>query len=84
MKLWRLFRPGIDGFDYDEFDAAIVAAETEDDARTIQPSNRTDLGSGVPEKYVGWVPPDQVSIEYIGEAKPGTKRGVILASFNAG
>jgi len=31
-----------------------------------------------------WTHPYYVSVELIGTAKPGTKKGVILASFNAG
>jgi hypothetical protein len=72
MKIWKITAP--EKFvTYDTYDSAIVAAETEEDARSTSPS-------GPPE----WPTVDRVTVEYLGEAKPGTERGVILASFNAG
>ena len=45
--------------------------------------NTSALGWGT--GYSGWAKtPDIVRVEYLGEAKPGTAAGVILASFNAG
>lgn len=80
MKLWLISRDI--GRDYDVYNAAVVAAETADDARTIHPD-----GSGTPvepnaDKWPCWCAPDDVRL--IGEAVAGTKRGVILASYRAG
>lgn len=88
---------------YDTYDAAVVAAETEDDARTIIPiglHERFNSETGNSEWYnrytkqweqerfitrLTWAPNIKyVSVELIGTAEPGTERGVILASFNAG
>jgi len=78
MKLWRISQDKNRG--YDTYDSAIVAANTEDEARHITPSTR-DWG----DTYSAWVSrPDQVEVEEIGEAKEGTEAGIILASFNAG
>jgi len=37
-----------------------------------------------PNGGCSWSHPDNVTVEYLGEAKAGTGRGVIVASFNAG
>lgn len=66
---------------YNTFDSAVVAAESEDEARLIHPGgNDWD-----PERGSGWAKsPAAVSVELIGEAVEGTEPGVVLASFNAG
>ena len=72
---------------YDTYDAAIVAAETEEEAARIHPSARypkpvEEWSDGYSED---WAPsPEHVTVIYLGKAKPGTEKGVILASFNAG
>ena len=82
MKLWKISQCVND--DYDTFDSAVVAAETEDEAKHMHPSAKTDGGSGVPDATWGWAPPDRRTVEYIGEAKAGTQKDVVCASFNAG
>lgn len=68
---------------YDTFDAAIVAAESEDKARLIRPGYY--LGEEWGARYSSWCSsPDLVTVRLIGTAEPGTPAGVILASFNAG
>ena len=74
MKLWKISQDENNG--YDTHDSAIVAAETEDEAAHIHPGGLDTSWS--------WTSPEFVMVEYIGEAKPGTLAGVILASFNAG
>jgi hypothetical protein len=71
--------------DYDTYDSAVVAAETEDAARMTHPD-----GYGDPDWPKGewkvryWAPPDDVAVKYLGIAAEGTEPGVICASFNAG
>jgi hypothetical protein len=69
---------------YDTFDSAIVAAESEEEARLINPDGEwyeKQLGY----KYTAWAyRPEKVKVEYLGTAKENTESGVILASFNAG
>jgi hypothetical protein len=83
MKLWLISQSVNAG--YDTYDSAVVAADTEGDARQIHPS-----GKKWPKpKYDGdrgeWAQtPDQVEAQLIGEANSGTLAGLILASFNAG
>lgn len=79
MKLWLLSRD-FGGYDYyDKYDSCVVASETEDDARTVNPS-----GNEYPWPHDAWVKPGQVQVKYIGEAAPGIERGVIVSSYNAG
>ncbi len=77
MNLYRISQD--ENNDYDTYDSAIVAAETEAAARNINPGGN-DWG-----KYGGWCSrPDMVKVELIGVATSGTAPGVVLASFNAG
>lgn len=81
---------------YDEYDSCVVAAETPMAAKKIHPNEdyiwspqiRNWVHIRYPQiKYVGgaWASkPANVCASLIGSAKPGTKAGVILASFNAG
>ena len=59
---------------WDTFDSAIVCAENEEEARN------TKLG------FIGdhWVRPEDVHVEEIGFAKDNIKKGIVLASYNAG
>lgn len=74
--------------DYDTYDSAVVCASDEADAKTIHPGNRED---GTPEgsnsrdaDYGTWTCQSNVKVEFIGIAQKDMKRGVVLASFNAG
>lgn len=97
MKLYYIER--LDRADYDEYDSAVVAAESEEQARTILPDSpysedrplRLRRGPvkfqpGNPAPYHNdWVELDQVVATYIGEAAAEiTSPMVICASFNAG
>lgn len=65
---------------YDTYDSCIVIAENEEDAKTIHPhfpNPKWDSSTWCKK-------PSQVTAEYIGTAKEGSDRGVVLASFNAG
>jgi hypothetical protein len=74
--------------DYDTYDAAVVAALDEESARNIHPHGDgvVNWTQAAREHYSGtWArTPEQVKVEYIGDAKPGTQAGVICASYNAG
>lgn len=78
MKLWLLTQTATDG--WDTYDSVIVAAETEKEAKEIHPQGEKGW-----ESISTWAPgPDRVSARYIGRAANKIKKGVILASFNAG
>ena len=78
MNLYKLSQTEND--DYDTYDSCIVAEVSETMAAMINPDDR-----GWGAKYGAWASsPDKVTVELIGIASPGTKPGVILASFNAG
>lgn len=65
---------------YDTYDGAIVAAENENEARNFHPSGKPKAYSSA----YNWCAPEHVQVVQIGLATPGTKAGVILASYRAG
>lgn len=79
MKLWLISQDENSG--YDTYDSAVVAADSEDEARCTHPSNVgiADWSHGTWASF-----PDRVNVKLIGEAVPNTSAGVILESFNAG
>lgn len=82
MNLYLIKRT--DKINRDEYDSAVVAAETEEQARKIHPKKNYDPNIEGEWYKNQWVDEDSVVVELIGMAKPYTKPGVICASFNAG
>ena len=82
MKLWQVSSKR--DFNYDEFDAAIIAAETETDAAMTHPDGggRIDNARGSEDCWP--TDPAGVTVKFLGEAAGDVQAGVILASFNAG
>ena len=82
MKLWKLSQTQNNG--HDTFDCCVVAASTEEIARTIHPGSDADM-SGWNRTYKTWAStPAQVTVEYIGHTDREYAEGtVIVASFNA-
>ena len=84
--------------DYCTYDSAIVAAESEEEARNIHPSDKNfwieyslkeylnySVQDFWKEKANVWCEnPNDVNVELLGKALKGTKKGLILASYNAG
>lgn len=71
--------------DYDTYDAAVVAAQSEDDARKIHPGGHDIDGWDCWFSNSTWVKYsdiDLVKVEYLG--RTDKQHGAILASFNAG
>jgi len=85
MKLWKISQEINEN--WDTYDSAIVAARTDSEAKMIHPSgDQTNWAERI-YSCSTWVQASElehVKVEYLGTAKPGTKEGVILASFNAG
>lgn len=78
MNIYKLERP--DRCKYDGHDSVVVVAETEDEARQIQPNGEFTF-----VKYFStWVPPEKVIVTLIGTAIGFTTKQVICASFNVG
>ena len=81
----------------DEYDSFVVAAESEDAARLVNPngcdqwiesSNGADWvdvkGKSATTTGHGWPPPMDVRVEFIGVAEDGIEGGsIICASFNS-
>ena len=64
---------------YDTYDAFVVCAESEDDAKTIKGLNEKE------NPYEVWVwSIDDIEVKYLGKADDSIKKGEILGSFNAG
>jgi regulator of replication initiation timing len=87
VKLWLISQKENDG--YDTFDSAVVAAETEEDAKQIHPASYDSLISSDQHWQDWWScwakTPDEVSARCIGDAVEGIAAGeIICASFNAG
>ncbi|AQG98640.1 hypothetical protein A9R05_07435 [Burkholderia sp. KK1] len=78
MNLYLIAQEQMTG--YDTFDSAVVAAESEDDARLIHPYFRDDDW----DITVWCTGPEHVEVKFLGVADPSIPRGVICASFNAG
>jgi hypothetical protein len=70
---------------YDCYDSAVVAAESEDDARSIHPDGRKNWdGIDRADPYGDWCSKEYVKVKLIGKAEEGIT-GVICASYiNAG
>jgi len=69
---------------YDTYDSAIVAAKTNKEARMIHPSDLYDDWDGKVKPYDSWAAFEDVNAKLIGVAKKGTRKGIVLASYNAG
>jgi hypothetical protein len=92
MKLWVISQDANSG--YDTFSDAVIAANTELEARHIHPggdyryegdswwATRPDGSKWQPCNT--WASPDEVKAECIGTAKKGLKYSVICSSFHAG
>lgn len=83
MKLYKIWQTV--NSDYDTFDSAVVCAESKEEAKKINPDGSKDEITNDEENIEwDWCKLDNVQVEYIGEARKGLKRGVIVASYNAG
>ena len=90
MKLWMISQNEND--DYDTFDSAVVAAETEADARHMSPADiwmspghiRSDAEREDNKRCYWTSNVDAVTVRLLGEAAPGMEAEIICASFNAG
>ena len=83
MKLYHISQE--ENNDYDTYSDLVVAAESEEEARMIHPASYSEDPWKDQSPYGSWCKtPDQVDVEYIGEAASGIEKGIICASFHAG
>lgn len=86
MNIYLLTQDLVTG--YDTYDSMIVAAESEEEAVKIHPDYDLDLERFKAVKdYPTWPSYndiDKIIVIFIGVAAENIKKGVILASFNAG
>lgn len=91
MKLYKISQSKNN--DYDTYDSAIVCAESEEEAKTICPDEYAKIKDGMfmcifndfSRPCDSWCTyPEDVEAEYLGDAREGMEKGVVLNSFNAG
>lgn len=70
---------------YDTYDSAVICAENENEAKQISidelvrvPADPSDYD------YSTWATIDELQCKLIGTASSNTKKGIVVASFNAG
>lgn len=79
MKLYLLSQSVNTG--YETYDSMVVAAPNEATAQRMAPYWPEDFKRA----KLSWAErPEEVTVELIGTAKPGTEQSVICSSFNAG
>lgn len=82
MNIYKISQD--ENYGYDTYDAAIVIAEKETEARKILPGGESDKWEDNGQ-VTGWASdPKKVKVELIGKAIKSLGKGVILASFKAG
>lgn len=83
MKLFLIWQDVND--DWDTHDSAVVVAPDEETARNMDPANGLPVDWNCDWISRRWVSnPDDVQVDYLGEAADGLESCVICASFNAG
>jgi len=80
MNLYLITRN--DNVGYDEYDAAVIAAETEEAAKSFIVDGNEIWGWT--QNYSSDPKNIDISIELIGVATPDIEAGILIASFNAG
>jgi hypothetical protein len=95
MKLWLISQS--ENSNYDTFDSAVVAAETEEEARHTYPNSCDDVVRWSGSKWLwhledgrvfdygssAWTSPDKVNVQFLADGYDG-HAGTVLGSFNAG
>ena len=81
MNIYLIERNGKTG--YDEYDSAVVFAESEYKARMTHPSSGPDWNGEV-RTYDSWVKPEDVNVTLLGSTSENELPSVICASYNAG
>jgi len=70
---------------YDKYDSCIVCAKSAIDALTITPDDSYPFEEDDDDLWSSWVKNEKyIDVKEIGKAGSSMKRGVVLASFNAG
>jgi len=78
MNLYIISRK--DSISWDEYIAAVVCAENEEEAKKIHPSGDNNRWNS----NDNWVTIESVSVKKIGIADQEIKKGVVFNAFNAG
>ncbi len=86
MNLYKVSQTA--NVNWETYDSAVVAADSENAARLIHPSgsdyNVLSGSEAIDGQYGSWTSQDNITVELIGKAIDELESGVIVASFNAG
>ncbi len=89
MRLFKISQTANTG--YDTYDSAVICCGDDVQPQSFHPDGycrwvnmQWEYASGGRFYHSSWVTPDQVIVEYLGEAGGNVPAGVVLASFNAG
>jgi hypothetical protein len=80
MKLYHISQT--QNNDYDTYSDLVVCTESEEEARNIHPAQWSENPWNDSSTWCR--SPDQVKVEYIGEAASHLEKGIVCASFHAG
>ena len=81
MRLFLISRPKELESSWDEYDSAVVCAETKHEARNMHPRTGKPIAETEKWQQAEWIPAASVQVKYIGQPAAHLKKGVILASF---
>ena len=80
MKLYLISQDA--NSEYDTYDSAVVRAPDAETARGMSPNNGLPMDWSKSDEWARSI--DQVNVQYLGEAIPGSEQGLVLSSYNAG
>ena len=82
LKLYLLKNPRlrVDHASYEYYDAIVVVAASESEARQIHPDDNWNVEHSFEDVWA--LSLDQVQVTYLGEAAPELTDGIVLKSFN--
>uniref|UniRef100_A0A6M3LX54 Uncharacterized protein n=1 Tax=viral metagenome TaxID=1070528 RepID=A0A6M3LX54_9ZZZZ len=82
MKIW-LISQSVNG-GYGTYDSAVVVAESEEEAKIINPGGRKKNRNGDRRvnRFKSWCHRKDVTAKLLGEAIKGVKKGVVCASYH--
>lgn len=77
--LYLITRPKDLEAGYDEYESAIVCADSREEARKIRPDGKSwDRDPEFAHLSDNWIPASAVNVEYIGTAAPHIKCGTVV------
>jgi hypothetical protein len=82
LKIFKLSQSVNSG--YDTCDSCVIIAHEENEAKAISQGLEHGIHEDGTILYPSWAPSENITAEYLGKAKEGSKVGLVIRSFNAG